>query len=700
MQLCVYYRMISPETRHLPTPLSWRGLALLLALQLLATLFPGRALPAEAVMLQDAHSYSLAGHLSVLEDSTRELTLEQVLATHGESAFTPLEGHLNKGYRRAAYWVEFTLLRTSQFPAAGWLRLTPSYTDELTIFIQRPGSDPDDPAAYSRYHLGDRVPVAERPVKSPDFVVPVMLPEGEPVRVLARIHSMSSISLAGELHTWQDLQEHTINDLIVQSSYLGIGLVICLMNFIFYLSIREKLFLYFSLYALTVVLNSLAVEGMISMLLPAYSHYLTFYFVRVGIGAQVLVFSFFAMTLFRATANPWSIRILVVMAAMGMLTMLSVPMGFYPVIMPVTFLSTMLLILILLWESTRMLSDFPQTAIFMFLAFAISTGGYVYQIVKLMGFIPLGPTWDLNTIQPATLIHMVLISLALSERLRFLERQVGESFMLAEKRATEIATEMTRELVDNKERLEVSLAAEHLSAERQHRFLTMVSHEYRTPLAIIQGNLDLIEAKNEESGKTPLPELEKMRKAVKRLVDVMDVSLEQSRIMDPQVMPRLSRVGANEFVASQVEAARWMWGERCFTLTSFLSDEELAVDLPLLNTALFNLLENAQKYADPESRIEVEARSVGQRVQIKITNEFSGTMDDDTEHLFEKYARGAGNQTAPGAGIGLWLVRQILRQHGGEVSIRRNGRGRVTSMMEIPVGAPPMVNQDLSENMD
>lgn len=71
---------------------------------------------------------------------------------------------------------------------------------------------------------------------------------------------------------------------------------------------------------------------------------------------------------------------------------------------------------------------------------------------------------------------------------------------------------MTSELRDNKERLEVALAAEHLSTERQHRFLTMLSHEYRTPLAIIQGNLDILAIHPETVAESESPELMKMRR--------------------------------------------------------------------------------------------------------------------------------------------------------------------------------------------
>ncbi len=145
----------------------------------------------------------------------------------------------------------------------------------------------------------------------------------------------------------------------------------------------------------------------------------------------------------------------------------------------------------------------------------------------------------------------------------------------------------------------------------------------------------------------------------------MDVSLEQSRVTDPQVGGKFTRYGADEFVRQQVEAVRWMWPDRNFALASSLSGEYIRGEMPLLNTALFNVLDNAQKYSPADSTVGVSCRRHDDIVEIIVCNKTKGLDAGECDSLFDKYRRGGSSHDTPGAGIGLWLVRQIIEQHLG-----------------------------------
>ena len=642
----------------------------------------------DPLSLGSAEGYFLSGHMSALKDPTGRMDFNEALDVSERGGFTRFSGNLNAGYARAAYWIRFTLVREKGFPKHSMLSLSPSYTNEVTVYIQRPGRHPFVPASYRKTMLGSNVAVSERPVFNPNFVVPLDLPAGMPVDVYVRVSSTGSVSLTGRVSTLEDLRTNTYWSIMLQFGYLGIALVVAVMNLIFFISIRDRLFLYFSFYALIVLLNNIGVSGMVTLLYPSYAHVLSDYLVYMGIGAQMLVFAEFAHSLFRDTGGVWSLRSMRMMSFMGILTMASVPLGLYAYIVPFGFIGIIALISMLLWMSKQILVSMPQSGIFITIAFAISTLGYFYQILRLLGVLPLVAGWDINMIEPATLVHMVLISIALSERFRIAERQLADASRLAEKRAVEMAADMTSELRENKERLEVSLAAEHLAAERQHRFLTMLSHEYRTPLAIIQGNLDILSINSEDGEETEAPELTKMRRAVSRLVDVMDGSLEQSRLMDPQVAGSFKTIAAKEFVALQIEAVRWMWPDRSFIVNDALSDECISGELPLLNTALFNVLDNAQKYSPKDSPVMVSSNCIGGYIVLCIMNRSEGLEKGEPDILFDKYRRGASSKSTAGAGVGLWLVRQIIEQHDGDVAFHVSSEGMVTLTLRFPVVTP------------
>ncbi len=110
-------------------------------------------------------------------------------------------------------------------------------------------------------------------------------------------------------------------------------------------------------------------------------------------------------------------------------------------------------------------------------AFGVSNFGYSMHFLRSLGVIP-AYGWNMHAMPIATLCNMVLMTLALTERLHTAEEKVLAASRSSEQKAVKLATEMTVELREEREKLEMPL-------ERQIRFVDMVSHEYRTPLAII-----------------------------------------------------------------------------------------------------------------------------------------------------------------------------------------------------------------------
>ncbi len=97
--------------------------------------------------------------------------------------------------------------------------------------------------------------------------------------------------------------------------------------------------------------------------------------------------------------------------------------------------------------------------------------------------------------------------------------------------AEALAEKIRKELSICNARLEVSLAAERSATQRIETFLSIVSHDYRAPLAVIKGNVDLISRVEREEGRSEDPSVIKIQRAVKRLNELMDVSLAKSRLL-------------------------------------------------------------------------------------------------------------------------------------------------------------------------
>jgi len=626
--------------------------ALMLLLLAVLLLFSSMAHAAQAVAILDREpSLELAGHFDHYDDASGKLTLADILDSKNTLAFTPLKGNLNDGYSHKAVWLRFSLSRTSRFPAEAWLRLYPLYLDHVTVYIQS-GADPSRVSSWHQIQLGDHTPVADRPVPTPDFFAPLSLPLDTPVTIYVRIQTISSLNFGASVHTPKDMIRETDTNMLFQGGYLAIFIVISLLNFIYFLRIKDQLFLYFALYTLALSFNYISMSGILTLLLPGHAHLISDYLVDTGKGGGILLFSLFLSRLFASELTPFISYYLRLMAVIGALGIIANPLGFSVEMAPITSLGVLFLFFVVSWLSFKAVKNKKPGGIIFFMAFGISNFGFVMHFLQLIGLVPL-EWWSINNVQYASLLNIILMTLALAERLRETEKRAIAALREANLR-------------------NVELAAERVATERQQRFLTMVSHEYRTPLSIIRSTLDVMELRVKVQYPEKRYDLDKMKRAVRRLVEVMEVSLEKSRLSDSREKEGRVHTLLAPFMASEVEEVRALWPKRTFTFAISLTSHAINAEKHYLATALFNLLDNAQKYSPQDSPIDVDCHGEEGEVVIRVRNQSNAIFTNETEELFKKYQRGGNSSNTNGSGLGLWLVREIIQRQNGSVTLEKN----------------------------
>ena len=125
---------------------------------------------------------------------------------------------------------------------------------------------------------------------------------------------------------------------------------------------------------------------------------------------------------------------------------------------------------------------------------------------------------------------------------------------------------------------------------------------------------------------------------------------------------------------------------------------DLPADLPLIEfdallmeRVFCNLLENAAKYTPVRSTITIAARQVGEWIEISVTDNGPGLPAGREELLFEKFARGQGESTILGVGLGLSIVRAIVEAHRGTVRAEHRATGGACITRRLPAGVPPVM---------
>jgi PAS domain S-box-containing protein len=214
---------------------------------------------------------------------------------------------------------------------------------------------------------------------------------------------------------------------------------------------------------------------------------------------------------------------------------------------------------------------------------------------------------------------------------------------------------------------------------RKDEFLAMLAHELRNPLAPIlnalhimrlaRGNPDTIE----ESRCL-------IERQVKHMVRIIDDLLDLSRIARGKIQLRMQPVELGQVVRAAVESSRPMIDSAGHHLTILLPPEPIffEADATRLSQVLLNLLNNAAKYTERGGRIWVAARKDDDDLVISVRDSGVGIPSEMLPTIFEMFAQAdrSLNRSQGGLGIGLALVRGLVRLHGGTVSARSEGAGR------------------------
>jgi signal transduction histidine kinase len=219
----------------------------------------------------------------------------------------------------------------------------------------------------------------------------------------------------------------------------------------------------------------------------------------------------------------------------------------------------------------------------------------------------------------------------------------------------------------------------------QRRFIDDAGHELRTPITVIRGNLELMEATDEEREQTirlVTDELDRMARIVDDLLVLAKAEQPDFIMRHPVDIGELTTDLASK--GNALDGRVWRLDEEAHLV--------LVADHQRLTQAMMNLMRNAVEHTSPDTKVALGSRvqflESGPVVRLWVRDEGPGIPVDERERLFERFARGRiGKRVTGGAGLGLSIVKAIAEAHGGTVEVESDlGRGSRFSLV-IPLNA-------------
>ena len=232
--------------------------------------------------------------------------------------------------------------------------------------------------------------------------------------------------------------------------------------------------------------------------------------------------------------------------------------------------------------------------------------------------------------------------------------------------------------------MQAALLQEKLDEEQrvtllQRNFVAMASHEFRTPLAIIDGNTQRLISMRDRMTLDELAErARKIRSMVRRMTQLIDNLIGSARLVDARMdlyyhpMP----VELSSLVREICQMQRELTPDA--QIREQIQAPPLVVrgDANLLSQLFSNLLSNAVKYSPNGGLIQITAAQKGTQIAVVIEDQGIGIPEADRERVFERYYRGSNTSGIAGTGVGLSLVRTIVDLHKGTIAVEsREGEG-------------------------
>jgi signal transduction histidine kinase len=233
---------------------------------------------------------------------------------------------------------------------------------------------------------------------------------------------------------------------------------------------------------------------------------------------------------------------------------------------------------------------------------------------------------------------------------------------------------------------------EHAAASAlREEFLGTVSHELRTPLASALGYLELIADELTPSQTDPLLYLDVVNRNMRTLTDRIDYMLGAA---DTQHTLQLERTDAVELISSCLE--RGTDGanrRRIFLLGTAEALPSILVDPARMAQALDELIANAIKFSPAGSTVTVSATSDATSVQISVVDDGVSMTRSEQARVFDRFYRAqrARSEAVQGFGLGLFIVKNIMRMHGGQVTIGDGPTSGTCATLVIPTAAPAIL---------
>lgn len=625
-----------------------------------------------------------------LEDPLGRMGLDDVKALDAQFIPWPHDNsELNFGFTTSAYWIRIPLKRMASTSGRWLLEVHYAKLHSLDFY----------PPHGQAIHTGADKPLSTRPYFDRLFVFPIEVGlESSDFYLRATSRDALTIPLSvwqanayqkeqQYLHAWQFL-------------YYGGMFILAVYSLMIYLFLRDMRFLIYCAYIVCTGLGMFVSNGYARQMLWPDATALD------DISQNVLfslcgyfIIQLSSSLLLRADEDRWLAKgMRLASRAFLLMSLLMVCLWIYPEILglgiQVLLLNAMVMGLLISTASWHAYRDKREGVRFFVFGWIGLWLGVCVATFRAFGLLPTNG-WTSYALQLSTVIELLFIALALAEMLRLehLTHLKNQANALTAKQAlltlSQGTQEMLKKAVDERtHQLTAALEAERKMREQYVRFGSMISHEFRTPLSIIQSQASLMRKEHELGVGLVTKGIEAIAGAADRLRVMFDKWLSREHIQLSMELLELKPIELSSWLEKLLQTLPHLLIKHEVTLQLDPNVNRILADEYHLSVALSNLIDNAAKYAPPGSIITLATRIKDGFIGIAVTDQGPGIAQEVQDKVFADFFRASPKSHIQGLGLGLAIVQRIVNAHGGHIELNSTLGDGCTFCLWLPGDHP------------
>lgn len=251
---------------------------------------------------------------------------------------------------------------------------------------------------------------------------------------------------------------------------------------------------------------------------------------------------------------------------------------------------------------------------------------------------------------------------------------------------TAILQEALQRLEQSQIELSEALDKERQLNEIKSRFVSMASHEFRTPLSTVLSSASLLSkyTKEEEQEKRTR-HIEKIKTSVKHLNNILEDFLNLGKLDEGKVQVNTTTFDLEEFIGEITEDMKGLLKNDQQIIFNHEGEKKVVTDKNLLKNVLINLITNAIKFSNEGTIIEITGIGNEAEAGITVADHGIGISDEDQMHLFTSFFRGNNATNIAGTGLGLHIVKRYVDLLAGSISLQSQLNKGTTITVNIPI---------------